>query len=207
MTLERPTKQPLGSHMTRTSNTMKKFIPKSLPLALGVVLVGFQAAAAPVADGDFDFGKFNPPASGGEFVEINIQGNLISMVARVAEKEEPEVAQALRGIKHIRVHVVGLDDQNREDIQTRFEQIRARLNEQGWEQTVNVKQQDQDVAVHLKTRGEEAIAGLVVTVLEKQNQAVLVNIEGDIKPEQLMTVAERFNISPLKEVGRKLEKK
>ena len=49
-------------------------------------------------------------------------------------------------------------------------------------------------------RGEETIEGLVVTVISGGREVVLVNIVGDIKPEQIATLAERFNIDPLKDV-------
>jgi hypothetical protein len=49
-------------------------------------------------------------------------------------------------------------------------------------------------------RGEEAIEGLVVTVISDQKEVVLVNIVGDIKPEQIATLADRFDIEPLKNI-------
>jgi hypothetical protein len=60
---------------------------------------------------------------------------------------------------------------------------------------------------NIKTRGEEAVEGLVITVLEGKGEAVLINIVGDIKPEKLGAIGERLNIKPLKKVGRSLEKK
>ena len=67
---------------------------------------------------------------------------------------------------------------------------------------MNVREQPNgdDVQIYAKMRGEEAIEGLVVTVIEGNHEVVLVNIVGDIKPEQIATLAERFNIDPLKKV-------
>ena len=67
---------------------MKHVIRDMLALA---VLSAF-ASAGVCADnppaGYVDFGKFSPPASGGEFVEVHIKSNLISMAARLVEKSE-----------------------------------------------------------------------------------------------------------------------
>jgi hypothetical protein len=63
------------------------------------------------------------------------------------------------------------------------------------------------VAVFLKTRGDESVEGLAITVIGANNQAVLVNIVGDIRPEKVAMIGERFNIEPLKKVGQTLEKK
>jgi len=72
---------------------------------------------------------------------------------------------------------------------------------------VAVQKKGEDVGVFLKTRGEETIEGLVVTVLDGRKEAVLVNIVGDIKPEKIAVVGEKLNIDPLKKIGRELGKK
>jgi hypothetical protein len=56
-------------------------------------------------------------------------------------------------------------------------------------------------------RGPEAVEGVVVTVLDGKKQAVLINIVGDIRPEKLGAIGERFNIDPLKQLGKGLETK
>src|SRR5439155_533363 len=74
--------------------------------------------------GYVDFGKFSPPASGGEFVEVHIKSNVISMVARLVEKSEPDVAELIRGLQLIRVNVIGLDEENRAEMEKRVKKIR-----------------------------------------------------------------------------------
>ena len=55
--------------------------------------------------------------------------------------------------------------------------------------------------------GSEAVEGLVVTVLEGKRQAVLVNVVGDIRPEKLALIGERFHIEPLKKISQAIEPK
>ena len=147
-----------------------------------------------------DFGQFKP-APGVEFVEVNIQSNLIDMVVNLTKKSEPEIAEALKGLRAVRVNVVGINDENAGEMKKKVEDIRAQLSGNGWERIVTALQDKQDVGVFIKMKGSEAVEGVVVTVMQDNEQAVLVNIIGDIRPEKLATVGERFNIEPLKNLG------
>jgi len=180
----------------------RTLFPTVAALAFGLVLPLHAAESS----GYVDFGKFSPPASGGQFVEVNIGDNLISMVARLAAAQEPEVADLLGGLKRIRVNVIGLNEDNRGEIGERLEGIGAELDRRGWERIVTVREGGEQVNVHLKTREEEAVEGIVVTIIEGGKEAVLVNVVGDIRPEQLVTLGERFNIDPLKHAGRVISK-
>ncbi|MEO8426038.1 MAG: DUF4252 domain-containing protein [Verrucomicrobiota bacterium] len=184
---------------------MKHLIP--IPaLAVICAVITLNVHAENQSPGYVDFGKFSPSATGGEFVEVNVKSNLISMVARLTQKDEPEIAQLLRGLQQVRVNVIGLNDENRAEIENRLRTIRGELETQGWESIVTAQEKNQDVRIYLKIRGDEAVQGLVVTVLEGKKEAVLINIVGDIKPEKLAEVGEQFNIDPLKKIGLKLKK-
>ena len=186
---------------------MKNLIRCALGLAVLPACLTLGIHAENTAPGYVDFGKLAPSASGGEFVEVHIKNNLISMAARLAEKSEPQVAELLRGLQLIRVNIIGLNGENRADMEKRVKTIRSELDSQGWERIVTAQQKNEDVGIYIKTRGQEAVEGLVVTVIEAKGQAVLVNVVGDIKPEKLAVLGERFNIEPLKKIGPALEKK
>ena len=185
---------------------MNHTIPHNLKLALVSAVIGLSAFAEEPMPGRIDFGKFTPPASGREFVEVQVNHNLIAMAAGLVQKSEPEVADLLRGLQLIRVNVIGLDDKNRADVVERVKSIREELDTKGWERVVSVQQKNEDVGIYLKTRGGEVIEGLVITVLDGKGEAVLINVVGDIKPEKLATVGERLNIDPLKKLGPALKR-
>ena len=126
------------------------------------------------------------------------------MVARIAEREEPEVGKLLRGLKAIRVNVMGLSEGESSAVQKRVQKITGALDEKGWDRIVSVREKNDRIAVFVKTRGDEAVEGLFVSILEGNSEAVLVNIVGDIRPEQLAMVGERLNIEPLKKVAKAL---
>src|SRR5436190_12023698 len=116
-----------------------------LSLAIGAAtLLAMNTAlfAADLLPGQVDFGSFSPPAGGGEFIEVNLPTSLISLGARLVEKDEPDVAQLLKGIKLVRVNVLALDDDNRSDIQKRAQKVRKELTGKGWERIVVAQQKD-----------------------------------------------------------------
>jgi hypothetical protein len=158
------------------------------------------------ASGLVDFGRFSPPSGGGQFVEVHVKSALINIAARLAEKAEPEVAGLLRGLQAVRVNVIGIDDANRAELTDRLAKIHSDLDAKGWERVVSVLEKSQEVGVYIKHRGEEAIEGVVVTVVEANKEAVLVNVVGDIRPEQLATVGEKLGIDPLKKIAGKAGK-
>jgi Skp family chaperone for outer membrane proteins len=180
---------------------MKSF--RSLLIVSGLSLA--IAAAVHAADaeaGYIDIGKLVPSVDG-EFVEVNLSPGLLKFAAKVAAKEDPEAAEVIGNIKRIRVNVVGLDATNRDGNVAKIEEIRRQLEVQGWMQMVTVrdKKGGDNVDIHVKHRGDEAIEGLVITVIDSKGEAVFVNIVGDIRPEQLSKLASRLHIDGLDRVA------
>ena len=114
------------------------------------------------------------------------------MAARLVEKSEPDVADLIRGLQLIRVNVIGLDDSNRSEMEKRVKKIRSELDDRGWERIVTAQKKDEDIGVYLKTRGADAVEGVVITVIEGNREAVLINIVGDIKPDKIAEIGERM---------------
>ena len=181
-------------------------------IGLGFLLLIAAIWAQDKNPGFVDFGKLPTSAvtDRGEYVEVNLGRAVFAISGKLFEKNEPEVAALLRGLHQLQVNVVGMADDNRAAVQEHIRKLRADLNGKGWERIVSVKDGKDDVAIFLKTRGEEAVEGLVVTVLDGDKEAVFVNIVGNIKPEQVATLGEKMNIEPLKKFGdtkKKEEKK
>jgi hypothetical protein len=129
------------------------------------------------------------------------------MAARLIQKDEPDVAEMLRGLQLIRVNVIGLNEHNRAEIEKRVKNIRSQLDADGWEPVVTAQQPKEDVCIYVKTRGAEAVEGVVVTVLDGNKEAVLMNVVGNIKVEKLAVIGERLNIDPLKKFRGPFKKK
>jgi hypothetical protein len=74
------------------------------------------------------------------------------------------------------------------------------LEGQGWTRVVTVQEggKDQDVGVYVKMNTDDTIDGVVVTVIDAgEKQAVLVNVVGNIKPEQIAALGRQLHIDPL----------
>ncbi len=178
---------------------MRTLLRRPFTLALVAASLCLTTYAEP--SGLVDFGKFTPPGKGGEFVEVHVKSNLLTFAAQLLEKEQPDAAKLLRNVQLVQVYVVGLTDENREAMQKRIQSIRQDLDGHGWERNVNVQGKDgEDVGVYTQTRAGSALAGVAVTVVDPQH-VVLVNVVGDIRPEQISALGESLNISPLKEIG------
>jgi hypothetical protein len=185
---------------------MKSF--RSLVLATSfAALVTLPSFAAETEPGYIDIGQLVPSAKG-EFVEVNLSPGMLKFAAKIAAKQEPEAAAIIGNLKRVRVNVVSLDDSNRKDTVGQIEAIRRKLEAQGWTKMVTVREGEEgdNVDVHVMQRNEDAIDGLVVTVLDRKGEAVFVNIVGNISADQIATVAENLNIEPLKHVRMKVKK-
>ena len=187
---------------------MKNLLRFSIAAAIVSLALTTFASAADSEAGAVDIGQLMPSAKG-QFVEINLSPAMLKFVARIAAKQEPETAELIRNLKSIRVNVVAMDDSNRASTVDRIESVRRKLEGEGWTKMVTVRERDNgdNVDVHVKQRGEEAIDGLVVTVLDRKGEAVFVNIVGNINADQLATIADKFDIEPLRRVHMKIEAK
>ena len=185
---------------------MKRLMPVTVGIAICSMLATVPVRGETLPPGQVDFGKFAPPGAGGEFVEVNLSSSLISLGAKFLEKDEPDVARLLGSVQLVRVNVIGLNGENRADIEKRAQKIRKELDSKGWERIVIAQKDDQDVSVYLKTHSKDTVQGVVVLVTEGNKQAVFVNVVGDIKPEQLALLGEKLHIDPLKKIGHPAEK-
>jgi len=166
-----------------------------------VSLTAAEPIATATSGGYVDFGQL-VPSSEGKFVEVNLSPGLLKFAALCVAKEEPQASALLSSLRRVRVNVVELSDANRASTIERVQAVRQELAAQGWTSLANVREQPKgdDVQIFAKMRGEEAIEGLVVTVISGGREVVLVNIVGEIKPDQIATLAAQFHIDPLKEV-------
>lgn len=187
---------------------MKNLLRSSFAAATISLAFIVSSQAAEVEVGAIDIGQLMPSAKG-QFVEINLSPAMLKFAARIAARHEPEAAELIRNLKSIRVNVVGLDDTNRAATVEQIESVRRKLETDGWTKMVTVREKDggDNVDVHVKQHGEEAIDGIVVTVLDKKGEAVFVNIVGNINADQIAQLAEKFDIEPLRKIHLKIDAK
>jgi hypothetical protein len=184
---------------------MKTILRSTCALAIASLLFAASLRAADAPAGLVNFGKFAKPTNG-ELVEINLTSDMIAMAMQLAGKGQPDFTEALSGLHSISVNVVGLDDQNRDEVTARMKAVRAQLDAGGWQPVVKVQEKKEDVGIYLKTRGKEAIEGVVITVIEGRKQAVFINVAGNIQMDKLSALGDKLNIKELKKVAGEIMK-
>ncbi|MBA3849879.1 MAG: hypothetical protein C0502_07770 [Opitutus sp.] len=185
---------------------MKHLLRHTLAAATVSLALATASFAAEEETGFVDIGELIPSAKG-QFVEVNLSPALLKFAARIAKAHEPDAADIVGDIQRIRVNVVGLDEANREANVEKIEAVRSRLEKAGWHRMVTVREHHKgdDVAVFAKMQGEDAIEGLVVTVISHKGEAVFVNIVGSIKADKIAALAEKYDIEPLRRVKIKVK--
>jgi Domain of unknown function (DUF4252) len=179
---------------------MKDILRQTCAIAVASLLFTASLRAADSPPGMVNFGKFTKPTNG-ELVQINLSGDTIAMALQLAGKGQPDLAEALSGLHSISVNVVGLDDQNREEVTARMKSVRGELDAGGWQPIVKVQEKKDDVGIYIKTRGKDSIEGVVVTVLDGRKEAVFINVAGDIKMDKLAALGDKLNIGALKKAA------
>jgi hypothetical protein len=167
----------------------------SASLAFSLAALSVHATDA----GYVDMGRFKA-AEGCQFVEIDLGSPLLKFAARLVAREDQEAAALIRGLKRVRVNVVGYDDATCADTTDRLHRFRTELVGAGWQQIVTARGsgQAEDVVIYVKLAGDETIDGVVVTVLDAgSHEAVFVNVVGSINADQLSALGERLHIAPL----------
>jgi len=177
-------------------NHSLRFAAATLALSLA------SLTAHAVEPGYVDLGKFTP-AEGCEFVEVNLHSTVLKFASLFVGKDDADAAALIRSLKHVRVNVIGYNDTTRAEMTNKVESVRRELESQGWAQIVAVKHggKQEDVAIYVKAHDEDAIDGLVITVIDScKKEAVFVNLVGNIKPEQIAAIGRDLHIDPLSRI-------
>ena len=165
-------------------------------LLIGLIsMLALPAMAQEDALKDFpgyvDFGELNS-MFGEPSVQIAVGGALLGFVSALSAQEDPEAAELFQRLHGVRVSVFEKPSVT-EDAVAYVKNISSNLNQQGWESVVTVNSDDEQVRVFMKFN-EENVEGITVMALE-EDEAVFVNVIGDLKPDELGKVMDNFDIN------------
>ncbi len=141
--------------------------------------------------GYIDFGDLNA-VYGEPKVQINIGATLLRFVGLMAKGEDKEVAEILSKLEVVRVHVYELKE-NAEPAMNMVEEVSKELRAMDWEPVVVVREEDEQVRIFVKL-DEDVMKGLVVMAVESEEEAVFINIIGEIDPSQVGKVTKALDI-------------
>jgi hypothetical protein len=140
--------------------------------------------------GYVDFGELNS-MFGEPSVQIAVGGALLGFVSALSAEENPEAAELFKRLHGVRVSVF----ENPSVTEATVDYVKAissKITEQGWESVVTVNSDDEQVRIFMKFSGEN-VEGITVMALE-EDEAVFVNVIGDLKPDELGKVMDNFDI-------------
>jgi len=154
----------------------------ALALLSALPVSALDAAAATDGAGHFPFEELGLFSGEKVNVDVNLQGAMIRFAAAVLVREEPELAEMIRGIERIRAQVIEEDLEQPSEIRGRMGEAVGWLEKRGWNRAFKFSEEDEEVHVFVR-EGDGILLGIAVLAIEDGN-ATAVNIVGRIDPEQ-----------------------
>ena len=99
---------------------------------------------------------------------------------------DAEVRDLLRSLDGVRVRVYEVDG-DAQKVAGRMQRMSERLQQDGWEPVMLIQQEDEQAHMLLRMDGDQ-IRGMTVLVLDGEDEAVIVNLMGEIQPDQFSDV-------------------
>jgi hypothetical protein len=158
-------------------------------IALAVVLLAFVAGGCGLtaprsSDGYADLDSLGFVDTD-HVLSLSIGPALMNFAANHVD-DDPETQALLRSLDGVRLRIYEIDgDAGR--VAGRLESMSAKLQRDGWEAVMTVRNRNEQVHV-LMRMADTRISGLTVLVSDGEAEAVLVNVMGDIRPEQFNEV-------------------
>ena len=166
---------------------------KALTLCATVLIslpVMAQEDALKDLPGYVDFGEltqvFGDPA-----VQISVGESLLGLVSSLSASEDPEAAELFKRLNGVRVNVFETENMADGAIDL-VKDVSSKLSTLGWEPVVKVNSQEEQVRIFMMIR-DGKVQGITVMAVE-ENEAVFVNVIGNINPEELGKVMDKFDI-------------
>ena len=118
-------------------------------------------------------------------ISLSIGPALLRFAANHVD-DDPEVQELLRSLDGVRVRVYEVDG-DAARVAGRMDRMSTNLQDDGWEPVMQVRQQDEQVHVLMRTVDGQ-IMGMTVLVVDGADEAVIVNLMGEIVPEKFSDV-------------------
>lgn len=118
-------------------------------------------------------------------LSLSVGPTLLHFAANHIE-EDPETQALLRSLEGVRVRIYEIDgDASR--VAGRMDRMSSKLQDDGWEAVMTIREGSEQV--HMLMRLVDGrICGMTVLVSDGESEAVIVNLMGEIQPEQFSEV-------------------
>lgn len=123
-------------------------------------------------------------------VMINLGGSLLKIIGSMPHKD-PVARETLRSLESVRVNVYSTAGNTRPAAE-RMNEVSKTLAKLDWEPIVHVREPDEQVDIYVN-HGENRIHGVTVMAVDAE-EAVFINILGDINPSKLAALMEQIDV-------------
>jgi len=100
--------------------------------------------------------------------------------------DDPETEALLRSLDGVRIHIYEIDGEASR-VASRMERMSRKLQAGGWEQVLLARSGSEQAHMLLKVVDQQ-ICGMTVLVSDGESEAVVINLMGDLQPEQFADV-------------------
>jgi hypothetical protein len=169
---------------------MKLEVKNMLIRSVAVALTAFSGAVN--AQGYFDFAQV--PGLGDEpTVQIDLNPAMLGFVIAAAQETDPTVAETIRGIENVRVRVYEhIEDSDA--VLAFVDDSSGQLERDGWQRMVYIQEDDEKVRIYVKIEETRPVGLTVMVVDGSGDEAVFINVAGDIDPVKLGQAANSVGI-------------
>jgi len=161
-------------------------MPKFLPLLILAIAISGCGITSRGLKSDPGFAHMQFPSLWEADKEVSLSlGPTVLGFAAVFIDEDEDFAELIQGIKGINLRVYKVTE-NSELLSRYVIETSDQLNNLGWQQLAAVREDDESTFIMVKLE-EEIISGLVVLALDN-NEAVFINLIGEISPESIRPI-------------------
>ncbi len=139
-------------------------------------------------------------------IEISISGSLLKVLSSAISAKNEELGDILSGIVSISAVVVELGDGNGDKAARLARSTAKELIGDGWDQLVRVQQKGDANVLVLAHHDDEEIDGLVVLVVEGDDQVVFANIAGTLDLANLAKIGMNFDVAGFEQLSDEIMK-
>jgi hypothetical protein len=140
-------------------------------------------------------------------IEVYLKQPMLKLLSEFAKHEDPDLFEMFAKLKLVRVQVFEVTEELAIKFEERSSKTIKALDKKGWEKIVRVREDDERVYVYLKPSDDyEFIEGIVVLAIEDFEEAIFVNIVGEINPDDIGRLSGHFGIEELDSIRYEVEK-
>jgi hypothetical protein len=167
--------------MKRTDDSRTFRLLRLLAAVLSVLFVSACGITAPNSSDGFADLESLGMRDADRVMNLSIGPTILHFAARYSD-DEPEVRELLRSLDGVRIRIYEIDgDAGR--VAERIYNMSQHLQAAGWESVMLAREENEEVHMLLRTVNSR-ISGMTVLTSDGESEAVVVNLMGDIRPEQ-----------------------